>query len=157
MGLLLSRMKSNPTMPPFPSFAERVKAKRIRRIAAVCFASASLLSIAFATESIALGQVPSDSSSAQSGGQSATDNAASVANSGDSGDTGALGGSLSASGNGSTPAALSSDQIIGILQNNPDLLAPRHDPSSCREAQSHRCAEFLEGFGFRSRLADHLR
>ncbi len=109
-------------MPPSPTFAERAKARRMRHIAAICFASAFMLAIVFAG-STALAQAPSDSSSTQVGGQSATDGGASAANSGDSGDSGALGDSLSVAGNGLTPAVLSSDQIIGILQNNPDLLA----------------------------------
>jgi protein involved in polysaccharide export with SLBB domain len=110
-------------MPSSPSFTERVKAKQRRRIAAIVFASASLLATAFAIEPVALGQAPSESSSAQNGGQSAADSGASAANPSDSGDPGEPGGSLSAAGNGLTPATLSSDQIIGILQNNPDLLA----------------------------------
>jgi protein involved in polysaccharide export with SLBB domain len=109
-------------MPPSPTFAERTNAKRRRHFTAICFASACLLATIFATEFRAAAQVPSDSSSTQSGGQSAT-GGASATNTGDSGDTGELGGSLSAVGNGLTPATLSSDQIIGILQNNPDLLA----------------------------------
>src|ERR1700691_3852460 len=108
-------------MPPSPTFAERAKAKRMRHIAAICFASAFMLAIVFAG-STALAQAPSDSSSTQVGGQSATDGGVSAANSGDSGDSGALGDSLSLAGNGLTPAVLSSDQIIGILQDNPDLL-----------------------------------
>jgi protein involved in polysaccharide export with SLBB domain len=93
----------------------------MRHIAAICFASAFMLAIVFAG-STALAQAPSDSSSTQVGGQSATDGGVSAANSGDSGDSGALGDSLSLAGNGLTPAVLSSDQIIGILQDNPDLL-----------------------------------
>jgi protein involved in polysaccharide export with SLBB domain len=110
-------------MPPSPTFAERANARRIRHIATICFASASLLAAVFATGFKAFGQLPSESSSSQSGSQSANDGGASAAHSGDSGDTGELGGSFSDAGNGLTPATLSSDQIIGILQNNPDLLA----------------------------------
>jgi protein involved in polysaccharide export with SLBB domain len=110
-------------MPPSLTFAERAKAKRMRHIAAICFASALPLAAFFATQSKALGQVPSESSSTQSDGQSASDGGASAASSGDSGDSGGLGDSLSVAGNGLTPAVLSSDQIIGILQDNPDLLA----------------------------------
>lgn len=110
-------------MPPSPSFAERATAKRMRCIVAACLASASLLAIAFSAESNALAQVPSDSSSIQGGGQSATDGGASAANSGDSGDSGGLGDPSSVTGSGLTPATLSSEQIISILQNNPDLLA----------------------------------
>jgi protein involved in polysaccharide export with SLBB domain len=95
----------------------------MRRIAAICFASASMLAIAFTTDPLASGQIPSESSSTQSGAQSTSDSSASAANSGDSGDSGGLGDSLSVAGNGLTPAVLPSDQIIGILQNNPDLLA----------------------------------
>src|SRR3984957_18494319 len=110
-------------MPPSLTFAERAKAKRMRHIAATCFVSALPLAAFFATQSKALGQVPSESSSTQSDGQSASDAGASAASSGDSGDSGGLGDSLSVAGNGLTPAVLSSDQIIGILQDNPDLLA----------------------------------
>src|SRR5580698_1642756 len=110
-------------MPPSPTFAERANARRIRHIATICFASVSLLAVAFAFEPLVLAQMPSEPSSTQSASQSSTDDGASATNSDDSGDTGELGGSLSAAGNGLTPAALSSDQIISILQNNPDVLA----------------------------------
>jgi protein involved in polysaccharide export with SLBB domain len=110
-------------MPPSPTFAERAKARRIWHIATICFASVSLLAIALAFEPLAFAQIPSEPSSTQSASQSSTDDGASATNSDDSGDTGELGGSLSAVGNGLTPAALSSDQIISILQNNPDVLA----------------------------------
>jgi protein involved in polysaccharide export with SLBB domain len=110
-------------MPPSPTFAERAKARRIRHITSICFASVYLLAAAFATESFALGQVPSEPTSTQSGDQPSSDGSASATNSGDSGDTGVLGGSLSAGANGLTSGTLSSDQIIAILQDNPDLLA----------------------------------
>jgi protein involved in polysaccharide export with SLBB domain len=77
----------------------------------------------FVAESTALAQVPSESSSTQNGGQPASDGGASAVNSGDRGDSGALGDSLSVAGSGLTPPTLSSNQIIGILQSNPDLLA----------------------------------
>jgi len=110
-------------MPPSPTFAEIIKAKRIRHIAAIYFASASLLATVFATESIALGHAHPESSATQGGGQSPSENGAFEANPGDSGDSGSLGDFLSLSGNGLTPATLSSSQIISILQDNPDLLA----------------------------------
>lgn len=110
-------------MPPAPTFAERAKARRIRHITTICFALACLLVSVFVAESTALAQVPSESSSTQNGGQPASDGGASAVNSGDRGDSGALGDSLSVAGSGLTPPTLSSNQIIGILQSNPDLLA----------------------------------
>jgi protein involved in polysaccharide export with SLBB domain len=112
-------------MPQVPAITERIKANRTRGIAFVGFAALSLLATLFDAPALAHCQIPSESSPTQSGVQFATDQTGEPSSGAptESESPGGLRSSLPAGGNQVSPAVLSSDQIIGILQDNPDLLA----------------------------------
>jgi protein involved in polysaccharide export with SLBB domain len=110
-------------MPQSASFSERIKTNRKRDAALAGSAVIALLAALFAGQATAIGQTPSDSSPAQGGSQFSTDpSEAPLTGPAGSEGSGNLRGPLTVGGNLSSPATLSSDQIIAILQENPDLL-----------------------------------
>jgi protein involved in polysaccharide export with SLBB domain len=110
-------------MPPLPKRADSVKANRRRALRVVLCAGVFLLVLFFAGAISASGQIPSMPASAQDAGQSGTGEADGFSNA--SFDTGS--GSAddrifqSSLGGQAQAVALSSDQIINILEQNPDL------------------------------------
>jgi len=110
-------------MPQTLTFNARTEANRSRDIALLFFSAMSLLAFLFAAQATGFCQIPSESSPNQDGSL-ATDQAAEpiTAAPADSESSGALRG-LAAGGTQASPPALSSDQIIGILRDHPDLMA----------------------------------
>lgn len=112
-------------MPQAPTFTARIQASRSKEIVLACLAAMFLLAVSFAVQPTALCQIPSETLPDQNGAQPGTDAAAepSTETPTDSESNGGLRGSLTLGGNLAPAPALSSDQIIGILRDNPDLLA----------------------------------
>jgi len=110
-------------MPRFPAFSERIKTNRKRTAAFAGSVVITLLAALFASQAAAFAQTPSDSSPTQGESQFSTDQSE-VPLTGPTGSEGPgnLRDPLAVGGNLSLQAMLSSDQIIAILQENPDLL-----------------------------------
>ncbi len=111
-------------MPQALPLTARIRAIRIRGTVFACFAAMSVLAIFPVLQPTAHCQIPSESPPSQNGAL-ATDQTAepSIGAPTDSESTSGIRGPLTAGGNQASPPALSAGQIIGILQDNPDLLA----------------------------------
>lgn len=111
-------------MPQTLPLTARIRANRSWETALGCIAEMFLLAALFASQPAAHCQIPSESSPSQDGALAADQTAEpSTESPTDSESNIGLRSSLTLRGNQASPPMLSSDQIIGILQDNPDLLA----------------------------------